>query len=167
MLQLARYIEEAGDSPLMSWIRDHLAYEHDYCLIWPFGRNSTGYGIFGREGKQFYVHRYICEIVHGAPPTQQHQAAHSCARGHEGCVNHRHLSWKTIQENQLDRHTVGVPHTGRKRHLSPAQVLEIRASDDTAESLGRRFGVSDANIRHIRSGRTYRHLLPSLLTADN
>lgn len=27
-------IDNPGDSKLMNWIREHLSYPHDYCLIW-------------------------------------------------------------------------------------------------------------------------------------
>lgn len=148
--------DNPGDSKLMAWISDHLAYQLDYCLIWPFGRNSTGYGIIGRNGKMLYVHRYICTLVHGAPPTPNHQAAHSCGRGEDGCVNPRHLSWKTPSENQLDRLHTGKPFSGRRQKLTPVEVAIIRASDLTDKALADAYGTSDANIRHIRSGRTHR-----------
>jgi hypothetical protein len=145
-----------SETVLLRWIRDHLAYEHNYCLIWPFGRNSSGYATFNTGGKQLYVHRYICEQVNGPPPSDKHQAAHCCARGHEGCVNPRHVSWKTPQENQMDRLNVGVPFTGRRRRLTREQVREIRASDDTHRTLAERFGIREMNIRRIRTGELYK-----------
>lgn len=112
-------------SVLMMWIRDHLEYPHDYCLIWPFARGDNGYGSFGRQGKFIYTHRYICELVKGPPPTPEHQAAHSCGRGHEGCVNPKHLSWKTRAENQLDRREHGTENRVWNK-LTPDDVAEIR-----------------------------------------
>jgi DNA-binding transcriptional regulator YiaG len=146
--------DNPGRSPLMAWIRDHLSYSGDDCLTWPFGRDRNGYGSTVRRGKKVLAHRYICTIVHGEPPTPKHHAAHSCGKGHEGCVNPRHLSWKTNSENQLDRHQHGTNAKSRTK-LTPEQVDEIRSLKG-AESTGvtaARFGISEATARHIQSGR--------------
>lgn len=145
-------IEQPGNSPIMAWIRDHLTYPHDYCLIWPFARARQGYGSFGRADKYIYAHRYICELVHGAPP-DGYQAAHSCGRGHEGCVNPRHLSWKSPADNQLDR----VPRIGRTK-LNAAQALEIRnlKGREHVTETALWFGVTEANVRQIQSGKIWR-----------
>lgn len=52
----------------------------------------------------------MCQKAHGDPPSPKHDAAHSCGRGHEGCVNPNHLSWKTKKQNQADRITHGTSH---------------------------------------------------------
>jgi hypothetical protein len=84
--------DDPGTSPLMLWIRDvALKWKSDECLTWPFTRINTGYGIIGRGGKTYKAHRYICQWVKGEPPTPEHHAAHSCGRGHDACVNPRHL----------------------------------------------------------------------------
>ena len=146
--------DDPGNSALMTWIRDHLGYEHEYCLIWPFGRNRNGYGCIGREGKYIYVHRYICELVNGPSPADDYQVLHSCGRGHDGCVNPRHLSWGTPTENQLDRDSVGRPRT----KLTPEQAAEIRDLKglEHVVETARRFGVTEANVRQIQSGKTWR-----------
>lgn len=143
-----------GDSELMAWIRDHRDYDQGYCLIWPFGRTSSGYAGFGRDGKHNYVHRYMCEYVNGPAPTSDYQAAHSCGRGEDGCVNPQHLSWKTPSGNQLDRHAHGSNGSGV---LSQEQVDEIVSTKDTIISrvAAIKFGVSETTIRHIRSGKTW------------
>jgi hypothetical protein len=145
--------DNPGNSRLMLWIRDHLEYPHDYCLIWPFGRNTHGYGLLTRKGLANSAHRYICELANGPPPTPQHQAAHSCGRGHDGCVNPRHLSWKTVSENQLER----APHLGRRK-LTAEQVEEIRRLKNVVHTavLAARFNVTDANIRQIHEGKIWR-----------
>lgn len=146
--------ENPGNSLLMRWIRDHLDYPHeDYCLLWPFARHVNGYCPIGRNGTNTYVHRYICKVIHGEPPTPKHHAAHSCGRGAEGCVNPRHLSWKTNSENQLER----KPRPKRFK-LTHEQVAEIRSlkSLERVTDTAARFGVTEVNIRQIQSGKIWR-----------
>jgi DNA-binding transcriptional regulator YiaG len=116
-----------GKGEAIAWLRAMASYHHEECLIWPFTRNSQkGYGTFGYLRQQHYAHRYMCELVHGPAPSPKHQAAHSCGRGHEGCVNPGHLSWKTNSENQIDRSEHGNRGPVQKR-LSPREVAEVRA----------------------------------------
>lgn len=138
----------------MRWIRDHLDYQEDWCLIWPFGRTSHGYGTIRRDDKQMGAHRYICELVHGAAP-DGHQAAHSCGRGADGCVNPRHLCWKTPSENQHDR--TDMRHRA-KRKLTAEAVDDIRAcaGRENCTVTAERHNISDAAVRQIQAGKLYR-----------
>lgn len=147
-----------GNNLLMRWIRQHRDYDADWCLIWPFARGRSGYGSYGRNGKVHYVHRYMCEHAHGPSPSPKHQAAHSCGRGQHGCVNPRHVSWKTASENQLDRRQHGTTMNGKKHKLTPEQVAEIRASKgkEKVTATAARFGVTETNIRQIQSGKIWR-----------
>jgi hypothetical protein len=142
----------------MIWIRDHRDYcRSEQCLFWPFGRTSAGYGQFGREGKQTFVHRYMCEYTHGPAPSEKHHAAHACGNGDRGCVNPCHISWKTPRQNQLDRaeHKTSMGNYGRWK-LTEAQVIEIRALSGPAALIARLYGVTEANIRQIQSGKTWK-----------
>lgn len=89
-------------------------YEGDDCLTWPFPTNSNGYGALTINKKYFIVSRLLCTKVYGDPPTRAHQAAHSCGKGHLGCVAKSHLRWATPAENQADRIIHG---TMRRRHV--------------------------------------------------
>jgi hypothetical protein len=104
----------------------------------------------------------MCEHRNGPPPTDKHQAAHSCGRRHEGCVNPHHLSWKTNSENHKERYEQSgfVP----SRKLTPAEVDEIRALKDRSkiEDVVKQYGVSYNNIRSIWAGRLWKK--PSSLT---
>lgn len=72
------------------------------CLIWPYGKYPNGYGQISTGDGTKVVSRLVCELAHGLPPTPKHEAAHSCANGHSGCVNPRHLRWATSKENKAD-----------------------------------------------------------------
>lgn len=119
-----------GQGQCIAFIREHVSHAGDDCLIWPFSHNGTGYGRLGYEGVGYYAHRMMCELVHGPAPTEAHEVAHSCGNGNGGCVNPRHLSWKTRSENQLDRKKHGTAKTnsgGSRGKLSASDKMEILA----------------------------------------
>lgn len=116
------------------WLRAHVTYQEDGCLIWPYTRNRQGYGsvsrtIIGGERGNIGAARAMCILVHGRPPTDEHVAAHSCGNGHGGCVHPRHLRWATVAENIADtlhhgtRRTLGL---SGQRSLRPIQVRAVR-----------------------------------------
>jgi len=45
-----------------------------------------------------------------------------------------------------------------RAHLTPAQVLEIRASKEGPVELGKRYGVTHSAIYHVRTKRTWMNL---------
>lgn len=144
----------------LAWLRQHADHKSDDCLVWPLFRDPLrGYGVVGVNGQLFKAHRLMCEIAHGPASSPDHEVAHSCGRGHEGCVNPKHLSWKTRSENQRDRLRHGTSGTGlrgKSRYkLSPTQVDEIRKQLETrtGTAIADDFGVSRSTISQIKSGK--------------
>lgn len=133
-----------------------LGYEGAECLIWPFGRFSNGYGKMGGR----IVSRLVCEDEYGAPPTAEHEAAHSCGKGHLGCVTRAHLSWKTKAENMADKLSHGT-HSRGERHgkskLTESQAREILSLKGkvSQSSLAARFGVAAQTVGKIHSGQNW------------
>lgn len=137
-----------------SWILAHVGHVGEDCLTWPFG-GCNGYGHLTIERKQRYAHRLMCELTRGPAPSSDHEAAHSCGRGQFGCVNPRHLSWKTKSENQHDRREHGTGNVwGGRGKLTDAQASEIRALHGTMsqKEIAALYGVSRANISLIMTG---------------
>ena len=130
-----------------AWIAENASHDGQACLPWPFDRDRGRASASGG----YSVCRKICEAAHGPPPTPQHQAAHSCGKAHEGCVNPRHLRWATPRENSADRHIHGT----QTKKLTVEQVREILNSSEKNASLARRFGVDPSNISHIRRGKQW------------
>lgn len=137
----------------IEWIEDHANYAGDECLIWPFARHPTnGYPeMYGDR-----ANGVMCSKAHGPPPTPEHEVAHSCGKGHEGCINPRHLRWATKIENYADRILHGTDTLGERNGsalLSRQQVLNIyqRRSED-ANQLSAEFGVIAGTIRKIWTG---------------
>lgn len=137
-----------------------LAYEGDDCLPWTFGRSSDGYGRMRHGGKARNVHRVVCEEENGPPPSSKHDAAHSCGKGHEGCVAKRHLSWKTRSKNQMDRVAHGTSNRGEQ--CGAAKITEPQAREvlrlrgiATQREIAALFGVSQAAVYAIHARRNW------------
>lgn len=131
------------------------------CVVWPFSRNVHGVAQIRIATKGHVVSRVICLQMHGEPPTPKHQAAHSCGKGHEGCVNPNHLQWKTQKENEADKILHGTCWGTRKHHwakLTVEQVREIRlrrAQGEAVVAIARDIGVSANHISGICSKRSW------------
>lgn len=131
--------------------------DHDECIIWPFFRNENGYGKVQYNGSKKYTHRVVCEIVNGPPPTDDHEAAHSCGGGSSGCCSGRHLRWATKAENEGDKLIHGTRLRGsrlRQAVLTEKNVLQIAALKGviSQKKIGEMMGLSDKTIANIHSG---------------
>jgi hypothetical protein len=147
-------LDRLGDGPGKRWLAKHLDHDDkEFCLIWPFRLASNGYAQVG--GDRHIPHRLMCEHRHGPAPSDEHQAAHSCGNGDRGCVNQWHLNWRTPAGNQLERYE----HSGliARAKLTPEQAEEIRSvkGKEVITWTAARFGVTEANIRQIQSGKTW------------
>lgn len=136
-----------------AWIEEYRNFNSPACLLWPLGR-AGGYGYINIDGTKISVSRTMCEHRHGPPPTPKHESAHSCGKGHLGCVNPTHLDWKNHQANMADCLEHGTHNRG-ERHgkvkLTSAAVLAIRASPGASQTvLGLQYGVAPATIWNIR-----------------
>ena len=129
-------------------------WDNDDCLIWPFSRHPAGYGAVRGNGQEFLAHRLICEAVYGPAPDGARIVAHSCGKGHLGCVNPRHLRWATHAENTEDMRKHGTMKVGRDcswAKITERDVLEIRrlAPEITQRALAAKFGISLAQVNRI------------------
>lgn len=140
-------------------------FDGSECLIWPYSRDSNGYGkAFFGPGTQL-VHRRACEEVNGPPPdVPDIQAAHSCGNGHNGCCNPHHVRWATRYENSMDRVAHGTHNRG-ERHmmakLTEPMVLEIRALAGVVSvaEIAERYAVTTWNIECILKRKSWGWLL--------
>jgi len=143
-----------------AWLQSHIKHDDNACLIWPFNRPKDGYGRIMVSKRCLLAHRVMCEIVYGPAPTSRHEAAHSCGKGSEGCVNPRHLYWATPTENQADRIKHGTSNRG-ERHgsavLTERDVIEIRSLRGRLKQneIAAMFGISRTCIRLIHSRKTW------------
>lgn len=137
-----------------------LKHQGDDCLTWPFSGNGVGYGKVFYNGHRVYAHRLACELVNGPAPSPKHQAAHSCGNGNKGCVNPRHLAWKTHQENMDDKYLHGTVAQGERNghaKLTANDVRAIRARKGKSfqHEIAADYGVSRIVIQNILSGKRW------------
>lgn len=151
-----------GKGQLYLWLKDHVGHVGDECLIWPFTRIETGYGTLSFEGKIVKAHRMMCTMAHGEPPEPRYHAAHSCHRGHLGCVHPGHLSWKTPSENTREYVEQNGGTVNHVRRLTLDQIETIRASDKSLIALAAEYGVHKNTIGKIRRGQTWKNPRSSL-----
>jgi hypothetical protein len=138
------------------WLYDNAMHAGDDCLIFPFARNNHGYGALKFEGRIMAASRAMCIIAHGHPPDPSLVAAHSCGKGHTGCVNPKHLRWATYAENALDlaeHREAGIapPHPSR---LNSADCRDIIASKgrEFMWQTAKRYGISESMVCRIQKG---------------
>lgn len=154
-------------------------YGRDLGRIVKAAVNTHGYLFVGltadRKNTSTNVHSLVCEAFHGPKPTPKHEVAH----GDGDQTNNRanNLRWATRKENFADRDAHGRTARGPthftrtkpeavargERHgcskLTAAEVIAIRAAPrGLTVVLAQKYGVSQAQISDIRTGKSWRHL---------
>lgn len=151
----------AANGECMDWMRRHVDYTGEACLIWPYSTGGRGDPTVEYDGKMRSACRVMCALVNGHPPTPKHEAAHNCGKGHEGCINPSHLRWATSVENKADKrvhgtHTFGEIHPVSK--LTEPEVMRVIRGSDAPCALARELGVSHTLIIRIRRGDLWKHI---------
>lgn len=140
-----------------------IPYQGDDCLKWPYSTRGNGYGQTGPRTKRLLVHRVVCEAVYGPPPTPEHQAAHSCGKGRQGCVNPKHLRWATREENERDKIEHGTVMRGEKNGFSKLtedqihQILSLKGSQ-SQRKIASQFDISQCHVWRIHNNAAWKHL---------
>ena len=126
----------------------------DECWLWTGRLTTSGYGAFSINGGHTVAHRVIYTAFNG-DIDEGMVVMHSC--DNRQCCNPRHLIAGTVAENNLDciekgRHVAPSGEANGRCRLSDEQVAEIRSSGEGHRAIARRYGVSDRQVRRIRSG---------------
>ena len=158
-----KFIRAKNGEPRRYYDEVALTYDGDECLIWPFARFDRGYAKMTCVGRSHRVSRIICEDVYGPPPTPEHEAAHSCGKGHLGCVAKGHLSWKTPVENQADKIIHGTATRGENNgyaKLDQEKVKEILSLRGvlTNRQIAKNYGIGSTTVSGIQLGKSWKCL---------
>lgn len=166
-----KYVRRAPDFQLVRlgvgtqvpWLKEHVSYVGDDCLKWPFAFYKDGRGQVTINNHTLQAHREMCRLAHGEPPTPKHDAAHLCGKGHEGCVNPKHLAWKTHTENMADQLVHGTRIRGEKSPhavLTEGKVRAIREFAHTCslEVIADIFGVTSQHVGKIVNRKRWSHV---------
>jgi hypothetical protein len=144
-----------------------LASNTDECIIWPFSTSGPdyligrGYPQITRGNINIKVVKMICEKIHGAQPTELHEAAHNC--GISICINWKHIEWKIHVDNEADKIIHGTKLYGEEcswAKLSEEDVCEILESTKSQTKIAREYGISQQHVSRIKRGVGWKHILP-------
>jgi hypothetical protein len=113
------------------------------CWVWQRA-TSGGYGMAGRAGKMWGIHRWYYVQAYGEPPAGL-QVDHLCRN--RLCVNPDHLEAVTQTENI---------RRGKNTVLTLEDARLIKHGDDDAKVLSERYGVTRECIYAIRNGKSWR-----------
>jgi hypothetical protein len=123
------------------------------------GTKTRGYGMLWWEGRMELAHRVAWQLANG-PITGGLLVLHRCDNC--ACVRVDHLFLGTHADNMADMKSKGRGRGARlageanpQAKLTATQVTEIRCSPDSGRGVANRFGVSEATISFIRSGKRW------------
>lgn len=145
--------KRAPRGDLMKFYRAALESQTDDCILWPYHCSLSSGNYYPRitiSKKTYRVNRLVCKHVHGQPGDGE-QAAHSCDEPR--CINPRHLSWKTNQENQNDR--AGKREGAKLSESDVRDVRQLRKSGVKLADLSDRYGVATSTISEACSRKYY------------
>jgi len=155
----ASLIKKTQKGEPKKFLETALLQQTDECILWPYSCDNHGYAGMNIDNKTRKVHIIVCEKIHGEKPFQRAEAAHSCGNGHLGCINHRHLSWKSHSDNQMDRILHGTSNRGTQHGnhlLTEEDILKIKKLPHTnSEEVGARYGVAARTVRDIWNSKTW------------
>lgn len=139
----------------LAFLLANATHEGDECLIWPFPLGKKGRGSIRIDETQMLAARAMCIIAWGDPPFDGAEAAHSCGRGHFGCVHPGHVYWATRQQNSDDQLTQGARPRGERRwnaKITNEQALAIYADTRPINIVAEAHGVTVMTATNIRYG---------------
>lgn len=154
-------VSTAPDGVPKAWLLEHKNYQGDECLTWPFGKGGGGRGMISGEKRPMFASRAMCIAAHGPPPFEKAEAAHSCGKGHEACVNPNHLRWATSLENKLDKIIHGTSNRGERHPLAKLTVEQVRAIRADARPnavIAADYPVSRRTIADIKRRAAWQHV---------
>lgn len=104
------------------------------------------------------VHSLVCSAFHGPRPDGMTAAHNNGVSTDNRAAN---LRWATMASNHADKLKHGTllrGVTNAQAKLRDAEARAIKFSTENKHVLAERFGVSEATVRFIRSGKRWAHI---------
>jgi hypothetical protein len=142
-------------------IQAALRSDTDDCFFWQRAKKPDGRGNIKYRGNFYTPARLVCILAHGEPPRPRLEAAHSCGKGHQSCINPRHLRWATPVENAADKEVHGTQVKGSRCPAAKLiesdipKIRELLSSGLTLRAISARFSVNPQSIANVRDGKTW------------
>lgn len=152
------------DQKLLDRLMSRISKAQSGCWEWSLGVCTAGYGRLSYCGKNRVASRVMWIAVHGSIPNGL-WVLHRC--DNPKCINPDHLFLGTRRDNIDDMVRKGRASAPRgtacnKAKLTEEIVWQIRKEHHQDgigfRPLGRKYGVSDAAIRKLISGHSWRHV---------
>lgn len=131
-----------------STIDGKIIFNGSACREWQ-GRYKRDYGLMQYKNTEFRTHVVACEAVAKQRTPKGMIVRHLC--NNKKCCNPSHLKFGTTSENSCDAFLNN--HSSAK--LSVADVVAIRASQNTLRILANHYGVQTRTIKSVISKSTW------------
>jgi hypothetical protein len=152
-------IAKVENGAAYQWVLDHVNYQGDDCIEWPFALSDNGYGRVFYKTRTRVSSQLMCELAHGSMPAPKMQAAHSC--GNRKCMNPNHLRWLTRSENEIEKRNHGTSLLGEGNHtakLNNKSALQVYHAHGSVREIAEKFQVSRTTVSEIKSGTRWSHV---------
>jgi len=160
-----RKVNAPGDA--LKTLVELIRTQTDDCIPFTFNQdgpgyvNGTGYGRVTKNGRRQHASIAAWELFNGREVPKGLEVRHSCHN--PPCVNPKHLSIGTHQQNMQDAIDAGRNVHGSRQPMSKLneeKVKQIRSLKGLKiRELAAVFGVSQAAICMARSGKSWKHVV--------
>lgn len=134
------------------------------CRIATVSASKSGSVSVKRGGKSASLHRLAHEFYGNEVP-KGYRVLRKC--GNKGCINPEHLV--VANRSDIAKHTfaTGRTHPRGNVKLTEENVMEIKMSNKPMLQLAKQFNVSEATIRKIKRGETWKHVNVRVVEGEN